>query len=55
MRIGYTFNVPPTRVGRTVPTYVNFRLTPEKARLFAGRWTVYVLANGELKGTGPDR
>jgi len=60
VRIAYTLEVPPAWVGRTIATYAYFRLTPEKVRLFAGRWTVYILANGELKGTGffelrPDR
>ena len=60
VRIGYTLNVPPAWVGRTISTYAYLRLTPERVRLYAGRWTVYVLANGELKGTGlfelrPDR
>ena len=48
---GYVLEVKPAWVGRAIPTYFYFRLTPAKVRAFPGTWTAYLLANGELKGT----
>ena len=47
---GYVLEVKPAWVGRAIPTYFYFRLTPAKVRAFPGTWTAYLLANGELKG-----
>ena len=50
-RAGYVLEVKPAWVGREIPTYFYFRLTPAKVRAFPGTWIAYLLANGELKGT----
>ncbi len=47
---GYVLEVKPAWVGRAIPTYFYFRLTPAKVRAFPGTWIAYLLANGELKG-----
>ncbi len=49
-RAGYVLEVKPAWVGRVIPTYFYFRLTPAKVRAFPGTWIAYLLANGELKG-----
>ncbi len=51
VRIGYTLEVKPAWVGRTIATYAYYHLTPAKVRAKSGTWTVYFLANGELEGT----
>ena len=49
-RAGYSFAVPAGWVGKVKPTFWHFRLNPTKARQQAGKWTVYFLFNGYLKG-----
>ncbi len=50
-RAGYTLTVGKSWAGKVIPTFWYFRITPEKARIFEGTWTVYFLFNGELMGT----
>ncbi|WP_457637118.1 hypothetical protein [Oceanithermus sp.] len=47
---GYTFAVPASWAGKVKPTFWHFKLNPTKARQQAGKWTVYFLFNGQLKG-----
>ncbi|WP_457629987.1 hypothetical protein [Oceanithermus sp.] len=49
-RAGYTFAVPASWAGKVKPTFWHFKLNETKARQQQGRWTVYFLFNGELKG-----
>jgi hypothetical protein len=49
-RAGYSFSVPASWAGKVKPTFWHFNLNPTKARQQAGKWTVYFLFNGELKG-----
>ncbi len=51
VRIAYGLEVRPAWVGRTIRTFAYLHLTPARIRAQAGTWTVYVLANGELRGT----